>query len=44
MIICKNITKTYRNGEIETVAVRGATFTIQDGEFIAIMGPSGSGK
>ena len=44
MIICKNITKIYRSGEIETAAVKNATFTIQDGEFVAIMGPSGSGK
>ena len=44
MIIFKNISKIYKNGEVETVAVRGATFTIQNGEFVAIMGPSGSGK
>jgi putative ABC transport system ATP-binding protein len=35
------LTKTFEDG---TRALRGATFTIQDGEFIAIMGPSGSGK
>jgi len=44
MIECHNITKTYVNGGNETVALKGVTFTIQDGEFVSIMGPSGSGK
>ena len=44
MIECHNITKTYVNGGNETVALKGITFTIQDGEFVSIMGPSGSGK
>src|SRR3989339_1665345 len=44
MIECKNITKIYKTGEIETVALACVTFTIKDGEFVAIMGPSGSGK
>jgi putative ABC transport system ATP-binding protein len=44
MIECKNIVKTYINGDTETKAVKGVSFKINDGEFVAIMGPSGSGK
>ncbi len=36
--------KTYRTGEIKTLAIRGVSFEIERGEFVAIMGPSGSGK
>lgn len=44
MIEVKNITKTYKTGDLEFQALKGVTFTIEDGEFVAIMGPSGSGK
>jgi len=44
MIECKNISKSYKSGEIETLALKNASFRINNGEFIAIMGPSGSGK
>ncbi|MCX6761312.1 MAG: ABC transporter ATP-binding protein [Candidatus Moranbacteria bacterium] len=44
MIECKNICKTYVNGDVETQAVCGITFKIEKGEFVAIIGPSGSGK
>ncbi|HBP00334.1 MAG: hypothetical protein UU48_C0006G0148 [Candidatus Uhrbacteria bacterium GW2011_GWF2_41_16] len=44
MIQIENITKTYEVGGESFQVLRGVTFTIQDGEFVAIMGPSGSGK
>jgi len=40
----KNVTKTYRMGEITISAVDGIDFTIEKGEFAVIVGPSGAGK
>ena len=44
MITINDITKTYGLGGTAFQALKGVSFTIEDGEFIAIMGPSGSGK
>lgn len=44
MIACKNLTKTYETGEIDTIALKNVSFDIEKGEFVAIIGPSGSGK
>lgn len=40
----EDLTKTYMMGEVEVRALCGATFSVEEGEFIVILGPSGSGK
>jgi putative ABC transport system ATP-binding protein len=44
MIKCEHIYKSYTNGGVETQVLKDVSFSINDGEFIAIIGPSGSGK
>jgi len=44
MIEVKNIAKVYKSGDVETEVLKGVSFSIDQGEFVAIIGPSGSGK
>ncbi len=44
MIQVENLSKTFRTDEVETIALNNVTFSVDDGEFVAIMGPSGCGK
>ena len=44
MIQIKNLSKIFRTDEVETKALNEVSITINQGEFVTIMGPSGSGK
>lgn len=44
LIELRNISKIYKTGEIEVKALKDVSFSVDKGEFLAIMGPSGSGK
>ena len=40
----KDVTKTYKMGEVEVQAVKGMSFDVERGELVVVVGPSGSGK
>ncbi len=44
IIAVSHLSKIYKSGEVETIALNDVSFNIEKGEFVAIMGPSGSGK
>jgi putative ABC transport system ATP-binding protein len=44
MIRFTNLEKIYRTDEVETMALNKLSFSVKDGEFVAVMGPSGCGK
>jgi putative ABC transport system ATP-binding protein len=44
MLIAREVTKEYMSGEQTIAVLRDVSFTIQQGDFVAIVGPSGSGK
>ncbi|HJP84890.1 MAG TPA: ABC transporter ATP-binding protein [Gemmatimonadaceae bacterium] len=44
MLIAREVTKEYMSGGQRLAVLRDVSFTIRQGEFVAIVGPSGSGK
>ena len=39
MIKVENLCKSFRTEDVETIALNNVSFTVEDGEFVAIMGP-----
>ena len=39
-----SINKTYKNEGLETNVLKGVSISVEEGDYISIMGPSGSGK
>ncbi len=44
MIQLRKVDKTYHTGGIKTPVLRGIDLSIEEGEYVALMGPSGTGK
>lgn len=44
LLICKDVHKTYKVGDVEVPALRGVDLTMERGSFTMITGASGSGK
>ena len=44
IIQADRVEKSYRAGDVEVLALKGVSFTIESGAFVSFVGPSGSGK
>ncbi|MBI5721361.1 MAG: ABC transporter ATP-binding protein [Burkholderiales bacterium] len=44
LVVAEGLSKTYRAGDVDVPAIKGADFVIEPASFVAFVGPSGSGK
>ena len=44
MLIAQQVTREYKSGDQNLTVLRDVSFTVEQGDFVAIVGPSGSGK
>jgi putative ABC transport system ATP-binding protein len=44
MIVLENVSKTYQMGETQVTALKGVSLRIEQGEFVSLIGTSGSCK
>ena len=44
ILITKNLSKTYGEGDTKVEALKNVSFSVAKGEFVSVIGPSGSGK
>ena len=44
IVECRNVNKTYHQGQVEVHALKNINLSINKGDFVAVAGPSGSGK
>ena len=44
IVECRDVSKSYFQGKMEVPALKNINFTVEEGDFTAIIGPSGSGK
>jgi len=44
IIDCRNLIKIHKQGNLEVVALQGLNFTMEQGEFVSVVGKSGAGK